>query len=36
MKLLPLLAFNYNMVFTFIEVKKVFLQLKEEAESENF
>lgn len=28
MKLLPLLAYNYNMVFTFIEVKKVFYQLK--------
>ena len=36
MKLLPLLAFNYAMTFTYLKVKEVFLGLKKDAEDGNF
>lgn len=36
MKLFPLLAINYNMIFTFLEVKKLFTALIREAEQHNF
>jgi len=36
MKLLPLLALNYAMIFTNIEIKKLFLTLMKDAESQNF
>ena len=32
MKLFPLLAMNYNMIFTFIETKHLFIKLMKEAE----
>lgn len=36
MKLFPLLALNYAMVFTFLEIKKIFITLMKEAEQSNF